>query len=277
MKKIDTSNVTSSSRQPLLGRSVTHLQEGSAESLDAIAQKVIGKYTANDVVILYGCINSGSTSGAGNPFSVSAGAVYYNGEIYTTNAVSGNFTGTNVIVGTLTTTYQSGDPVTMTDGTLKNVHQVRTFVISQAASGSGTKDHTAFKQTEKVRSELTQSSYAVTSAWATVTSLTYTTPNDGETRTWMISYTGTIYMTRTTTSLDTEMRIYNSTGATELAYTRVLLDIASAITVTSVYNSAAMHRVMTLAPNTTVVVQAQSSTLAATPTQQKGVFSMVEL
>lgn len=142
MKTIDTSNVTSSSRQPLLGRSITHLNEGMVETFTSILKNIIPNYTTNDVVILEGLVDSGTV---GVNYNITAGSVYYNGEVYQVAAGSGVFAGT-VAVLTATTTYQSGDPVTMTDGTLKNVHQIKTMVISNAATGSGTKDYLSCKR-----------------------------------------------------------------------------------------------------------------------------------
>lgn len=142
MKTIDTSNVTSSSRQPLLGRSITHLNEGMVETFNSILKRIITNYTTNDVVIIDGLVDSGTV---GVNYNISAGSVYYNGELYQVAAGSGAFAGT-VAVLTATTTYQTGDPVTMTDGTLKNVHKINTMVISNAASGSGTKDYSSCKK-----------------------------------------------------------------------------------------------------------------------------------
>lgn len=135
MKKINTSNVTSTSKQPLYGRSITHLQEGYIEALDGICKSLLYGYTSAKFVILDGCKLTGSYSGAGNPYSVSAGSVYYQGEIYQVAAASGTISGTNVLYGAFTTTYQTGDPVTMSDGSTKNVHEIRTIVITQGATG----------------------------------------------------------------------------------------------------------------------------------------------
>lgn len=142
MKKINTSNVTSTSRQPLLGRSISHLQDGYTEVLNSICKRFMPNYSAGDVVILSGLVDTG-TSGVN--YNISAGSVYYNGEVYQVAAGSGIFAGT-VAVLTLTTTYQSGDPVTMTDGSLKSVHEIVTMNLSNAASGSGTKDYSACKK-----------------------------------------------------------------------------------------------------------------------------------
>lgn len=142
MKKINTSNVTSTAKQPLLGRSITHLTEGIVETFDSVLKKIMYSYSAGDVVILEGLVDSGT---AGVNFNISAGSVYYNGEVYQVAAASGVYAGT-VAVLTLTTTYQSGDPVTFTDGSSHSVHEINKMVISNAVSGSGTKDYTSCKK-----------------------------------------------------------------------------------------------------------------------------------
>ena len=142
MKKLITSSVTSTSRQPLLGRSITHITEGYVEAFNSVMKQIIRDYTTNDVVIIEGLIDTGT---AGVNYNISAGSVYYNGEIYQVAADSGTFAGT-VAVLTETTTYQSGDPVTNTDGSLVNVHQIKTMVISNATTGSGTKDYLSCKK-----------------------------------------------------------------------------------------------------------------------------------
>lgn len=142
MKTIDTSNVTSSARQPLLGRSITHLNEGVMETFTSVLKNILGNYTAGDVVILEGLVDSGT---AGVNYNISAGSVYYNGEVYQVAVGSGVFAGT-VAVLTVTTTYQTGDPVTLSDGSTANVHKINKMVISNAASGSGTKDYLSCKR-----------------------------------------------------------------------------------------------------------------------------------
>lgn len=132
MKKINTSNVTSTSRQPFLGRSVAHLVEAITEGDNSVARGILEDETL--ATILWGLTNS--TSG-GATYTLSAGAIYYGGEVYQVDAQTVTVTGANKLVGTITTTYQSGDPVTMTDGSTKNVHEIRKIVFSNATAGSG--------------------------------------------------------------------------------------------------------------------------------------------
>lgn len=132
MKKINTSNVTSVSRQPFLGRSVSHVMDALTESFDSTIQGLIEDISL--ATILWGL---GNATPAGATYTLSVGAIYFGGEIYEVDAQTVTVTGSNRLVGTITTTYQSGDPVTMTDGSLQNVHEIRKIVFSNAAAGSG--------------------------------------------------------------------------------------------------------------------------------------------
>lgn len=270
MKKINTSNVTSTARQPLLGRSITHLSEGVSENDNSLFNGILNTlnigYTTNDVIILHGCVLTGSYSGAGNAYSVTAGAVYYNGEIYQVDAVSGTISGTNVLIGSVSTTYQSGDPVQMSDGNLKNVHEINKIAITQAGTGTGIKDFSAWgtiKRPYSLTSSATQSTSSGT--MVDVTGLTYTTPNDGLTRLWLILHKG--YSTATGASSDgTGHEIYNNTAATQLDYTEAYQDEASA-TVDQRIPYICMW-IGTLAANTTIKARFKSLSGSSLPIKE---------
>ena len=265
MKKILTSSVTSTSRQPLLGRSISHLQEGLQENDNSLIRALLPTYTAGDIVVIYGCLNSGVNSGAGLAYNVSAGAVYYNGEIYQVAAASGVITGTNVVLLTLTTSYQSGDPVTNTDGSLNNVHQINTMVVSEAASGSGTKDFSALKTIVSHRSVLsaTAASQTISSAaptWADLTSVTVTTPNDNRVRMYAIFFKARIDEDNGNATAFVEFQLLQ--GSTQLDETSVGKSLATAtdvflIPVNLVY-------VGLIDPNTIIKVQARRTTANCT-------------
>lgn len=230
MKDINTSLVTSTSRQPFHNWSLEHVQEGIKENDDSLVKGILNtmniSYTTNDVIVLYGCVLTGSYSGNGNPYAVTAGAVYYNGEVYQVDAVSGTISGTNVLIGTVTTTYNANDPAQFSDGTMNNVHRIKKMVISQAGTGTGTKDYSSWGTIKRAYSITTSSSQSTSStSFQDVTSLTYTTPNDGLTRLWLILLKG--YSSTTASAGDgSAHEIYNSTSATQLDYTEVLQDEA---------------------------------------------------
>ncbi len=149
MKKINMAFAVDPVRQPLLARSISHLQEAYQEAVDALAQFVTRK-SPGGVTILYGCVNSGSFP----VVNITAGAVYYNGEIYLVPAASFTCTGSDVAVGSVTTTYQAGDPVTFSDSSTHNVHEIRRIIIAAGATGSGAADFTDFKTVSLTTCEL---------------------------------------------------------------------------------------------------------------------------
>lgn len=143
MKKIKTSDITSSVGLPVKSGTIQHLQD-SYKELFEVMFKTFGKGTDNTTVyVLYGCENTGS----GSNYIISAGAVYYAGEIYLVDAATFTVSGGNVPVATITTTYltaANADPVTLTNSTTANVHEIRKMVIASGASGSGTANYSAF-------------------------------------------------------------------------------------------------------------------------------------
>lgn len=132
MKKIDTTQVAPNKRQPFYARHNRHLQESISEGDDSIIQGAIQDTAL--ATILWGLTNS--TPG-GATYTLSAGAIYFGGEVYQVDAQTVTVTGTNRLVGTITTTYQSGEPSKFSSGALINVAQIRKIVFSDAASGSG--------------------------------------------------------------------------------------------------------------------------------------------
>ena len=139
MRKLNVSAITTGVGMPVKSGTLTHIQLAYQEALDALVKNVIGtSYDTSKVYILNGCAVTGTTTKA-----VTAGAVFYNGEIYLVDAVSITI-GSNVLVGNIvTTSYTDGvkaDNVTFTDAVARPVHDIRKVVITAAASGSGLAD-----------------------------------------------------------------------------------------------------------------------------------------
>lgn len=129
MKKVLSNNIATDIRQPYT--KVTHEWYNSmiTEAIEALGKGLVG--TNSNFVVLYGCVNSASPNA-----NISAGAIFYNGEIYLCPAfVDASIT--NAIVGTITTAYDSSDPILFSDGNSYDVHEVKTIVWSDAVSGSG--------------------------------------------------------------------------------------------------------------------------------------------
>jgi hypothetical protein len=85
---------------------------------------------------LYGLVNTGS----GSSYDISAGSVFYNGEVYLVDAASFTITGGQFAVCKIVTSNFSGvnaDPVQFNDGINRNIHEIRKVVISADLGGSG--------------------------------------------------------------------------------------------------------------------------------------------
>jgi len=147
MRKLNTSNISATVGLPVKAGTLQHLQLAYQEALTALANSVIGRAADfTNAYVLYGLINSES----GGAMVVSAGAIYYNGEVFLVDAFS--LTPADTAVAGLVTTFYStdADPVTFTDGISRNVHQIRKIVFTDGASGSGLFDFADMLQTPQV-------------------------------------------------------------------------------------------------------------------------------
>ncbi len=132
MKHLLTNYITTTAAQPVKQGTLDHLQESYIECIEALARQQIGEgYDATKVYILFGCVNSTTAP----IYTVSAGAIFYAGEIYLVPAFS--FTAADTAIGTVTTAFvtaANADPVEFTDGIDHDVHQVKTMVVTDGAS-----------------------------------------------------------------------------------------------------------------------------------------------
>lgn len=147
MKTIDNSYITSTALQPFKKGTWSHLQSAYQEVFAAILTgNTAGLGTPSTTVyVIYGCLVSIS----GGNYTVSAGAVYYNGKVYLMDAKGSTAvpSGGNTYVCNIKTTYftdPTADPVTMTDGSTPNVHKIEKVEIEAGASGSGIADYANF-------------------------------------------------------------------------------------------------------------------------------------
>ena len=102
-----------------------HMQEGVYESLEAMTKSLLP--SGSDRCILFGCI----LTVAGSDFSLSAGAIFYQGEIYPVEAQTGVTNGVPYWV--LSTSYAPFNPVTYNDGAPHNVHAIRKASLQYGA------------------------------------------------------------------------------------------------------------------------------------------------
>lgn len=138
MKKINTTPITTGSAMPFKSGSLEHLQSAYQEPLIDIVQTFEARndtegfpnYTTP--VIMYGCRWTGT--------GVTEGVVAYGTELYRAPAVNITLGFGQVVIGTITTTYftaTNADPVTFSDSTVNNVHEIRQIVWSADTSGFG--------------------------------------------------------------------------------------------------------------------------------------------
>ncbi|MGL4362006.1 MAG: hypothetical protein ACRCSG_01765 [Cellulosilyticaceae bacterium] len=131
MKKVLYNDITATAKQPFIKQTHQHYNEMIEEMGKAFGESLALDNTK--VNILYGCVNTGTGLLPTNSVNISAGAVYYNGEIYQVDAFTiGSLT--NAVTGTITTTYSSGDPLLFSDNNTHNVHQIRKIMLSDAPS-----------------------------------------------------------------------------------------------------------------------------------------------
>jgi hypothetical protein len=150
MKNLITSNITSTIGMPVKSGTLLHLQSAYKEALDFLARGLVMTYQANTVYRIFGCINQGSPT----DYNITAGAVFYNGEIYLVDATTFTLSVGQVAIATISSTFftdPTADPVTFTDGVARNVHEIRKAVIAPGLSGGGVSDFLNFKRANKGR------------------------------------------------------------------------------------------------------------------------------
>jgi len=134
MNKLITSDITAGSRMPIKKGTIDFLQLAYQEPINALAQRIIGtNYDPTKAYVLYGL-----TGSSGN---ITAGALFFNGEVYLCDGDSSGLPcgGSNVsVLNIAITNYSSdADPVTFSDGSIYDIHNIRKVAISCGASGSG--------------------------------------------------------------------------------------------------------------------------------------------
>ena len=142
MKKLDVSSITDSARFPIKSGTLNFLQQAYGEAIEGIIISLIGTtYSPSTMYVLSGCVNTGS----GTNYIISGGYVFFNGEIYSVPSASFSTTGTDVPVFVLVNTSFTinADPVTFTDSSVKNVHNIRQVVVQAGFTGTGLSDYFA--------------------------------------------------------------------------------------------------------------------------------------
>lgn len=143
-KRYLTSPITTSALAPLKTGTVNFLQDAHKDDSAQLALAMIqsltnGSYSTTTAYALWGC----TITEGGSFRSIAPGAIFYNGEIYEQSGVIVPGVSSN-IVGNFTTSYftdPTADPVTLSDTTTHNMHQIKTIDFSAGTSGSGLFDY----------------------------------------------------------------------------------------------------------------------------------------
>lgn len=140
MKKLSIAPISDSAKMPIKKGTLQFLQDANSEVFAAIVQSLIGdNYNPSTVYVLRGCENTGTDPS----YLISEGNVFYNGEVFAVDATSFSTSGNVAIFQIATTQYTTfADPVTFSDNTTHNVHDIRKVQVLSGTSGSGIADWT---------------------------------------------------------------------------------------------------------------------------------------
>ncbi len=141
MKKLSITPITNSAQFFPKKGTLEFLQLATREGFSAIIEALIGPtYDPAIVYVLSGVINSGSYP----VYAITAGVVYYAGEFFQVDAASYTATGSDVAVFSIDQTQYTtfADPVTLSDASVVNIHDIRKIKTAAGATGSGISDLT---------------------------------------------------------------------------------------------------------------------------------------
>ena len=178
MRILETAIISDSKRFPIKKGTLKFLQDSHTETLANSLIGLIGPtYNGLTCYILWGCVNSGS----GLVYSITPGAIFFLGEVFTVAAAAFTSPGGEVAVLNITTTQYTtdADPVTFSDATSNNVHNVRAITIASAVAGTGIANYSAvnfYDFTRAVAEAALQAQItAINAAWTSATAaVTYT-------------------------------------------------------------------------------------------------------
>ena len=135
-RKFDPTSIVTPVKARLRGDSFTHINSSFDELSNAVVKAFIPTYTTNDVVILNGCVMTGTLVAPG-PAAITAGQVFYNGRVYEVDAVASLvLAGAQIPVFTVVSTQQGGQ-TTFSDANDYNFQTIEKFAMTAGLSGSG--------------------------------------------------------------------------------------------------------------------------------------------
>lgn len=158
MRTLQTTDIVSPVKAPITARTLNHINAMVKEPSDEIVKALIGTYTTNDIIILRGCEVTAVIPGTS---SITAGAAYYNGNVYSVDAnASISTSGGQTLVWVVD---EDADQAQFSDGNSYDFHITSKLKLQAGASGSGLANYNA--TTIKYYKEVTDNS-ASNSAFA---------------------------------------------------------------------------------------------------------------
>lgn len=134
MKTLDLSAVTPSVGIIPQKDTVEHITSSYLEGVASLAKSMIPtSWQTGKLVILHGCVATGSNPGAR---TLTAGAVFYNGEVYQVPSASFTTTGSQIGIWTLQDV-NTGTESKLTDGSDVHILVNNKFVFAAGLAGSG--------------------------------------------------------------------------------------------------------------------------------------------
>jgi hypothetical protein len=130
--------ITDTAQMPLKKGTLQFLQNAYNINFFHVLQSLSATgtvFNSTTPYVLYGCRNTGVYPN----YNISAGVVLYGLQIYAVDAASFTVTGSDVpVMNIVTNQYTTNaDPVTLTDGSTVNIHNINSMTITAGASGSG--------------------------------------------------------------------------------------------------------------------------------------------
>lgn len=278
MKKIDISQIVSpTSKQPFTANSLKFKQDYDSENYSALVKALItqniGSYSLTTPYVISGCVLSGT-------YNITAGEIFYGGNFYNVTAKTSSVNPIRLI---LTKTYDAtADPLTFTDGVTKNVHEIYTYVSTDVSTGGILASSlVSVYGSGKITVDTTPTNQSTNITTGTDLNLaTYTTPNDGITRKFLINFCCSVdFAPSGSTTIGGQASIYSTeSGGTILRSGEVKLEEQAAIDIVGVTFPMSLSKIASIPPNTTIKIQIQ----AATPSGgninfSRNGFSMLEI
>ena len=139
MKKLLTTNITSTAQMPIRKMTLDHLQTAYTELINAITGSLIGITYGNIGQIAV--IGSANTTPGGATYTIDPGFIMFNGALYETVGGVVNTVGPQTCVASIATTYATGDPTEFTNAASYNIHEIKKIAFSAGLPGTGVFDY----------------------------------------------------------------------------------------------------------------------------------------